>query len=909
MKATLPLHFATTSLPARLCTLLAVLVTVSASAVDLTTQKLFGKWSLTPTNYALGADLNTAALSPKWIVIGDASAAERGQTLEGGVQVFDAATGAFVRKLLPPGVAAPNQRFGAAVAISGDLAVVGANSTNANRGIAYLYNLSTGALLQTLIASDGAVNDVFGFNVATNGTIAVVSAHGDDSNRGSIYLFNVATGLQIAKIQASDGAANHAFGLGLAMEGNIIAVGAFGVDGNKGAVYFYDASTQTLIRKYQSAAWAANDAYGVALSMHQGRVVIGNNSGLTTGKVWRYNLATGVEGAITVGGSGGTFGNTVAVNGPIMAVSEAGAFAAAGKVHLFNSLDGTFLQTIVPANGDVSAQRFGFAIALDGNTLLATAPDDSVQAGFAGAAHLIKPLIRPIEYTTVVKKGDFAPGATDISYGTIGDVFTNSSGAVIFSSTLTGANSNSGRDFGVFSDIVTTNNQQLLFKSRQLFGGTASFGMPSLVSSNDDELAIGLSTLTGTGVTALNNQLLWAKTNLAQTTLIRTGTAFTSTTLTGTTPLAVLEAVTSNQLPQKQMAAICTLRVGLGGTLAVNDSALYAAKVGTSDEAVREGSATLAPLPAGSFLGQFAPRIAYNYINQIYSTALTGTGITATNNAAIFRRLYATPETLVAQKADTAVDAAGAALAGVTYSAFIGESGNGDNGAAYRATLTGTGVTTATNEGVWVLNGTPTRRLAFRKGQSLIAPAGVKIARVINFWSMGDLSIARNQCLVLVQLSGTGVSAANDQALMLWQNDGTQTILMREGDPAPGCPGAKIGVISRVEADAWSSSYAVLATLSGAATTSDLALYTGNVQRGNSTTEVQLRRPFLRLRKGQLFDNQPGRVKSISLPTGNVTSSGAGGTGRGRAIAWNFRFAFVVEFDNGVRQVMKGRAD
>ena len=66
------------ALPARLCTLLAVLITVSASAVDLTTQKLFGKWSLTPTSYALGADLNTAALSPKWIVIGDAGARDRG---------------------------------------------------------------------------------------------------------------------------------------------------------------------------------------------------------------------------------------------------------------------------------------------------------------------------------------------------------------------------------------------------------------------------------------------------------------------------------------------------------------------------------------------------------------------------------------------------------------------------------------------------------------------------------------------------------------------------------------------------------------------------------------------------------------------------------------------------------------
>lgn len=906
MKATRSLHLAPSSLPARLCTLLAVLITVSASAVDLSTQKLFGKWSLTPTGYGLGADLNTAALSPKWVVVGDAGAADRGQALEGGVQVFNAVTGAFVRKLLPPGVAAATQRFGGAVAISGDLAVVGAYSTNSSRGLAYIYNLTTGALLRTLSAADGVANDQFGFNVATNGTVAVVSAYGDDTSRGSIYLFNVTTGLQIAKIVAADGAANHYFGYGLAMEGNIIAVGADGVDGSKGAVYFYDASTQTLIKKYQPAGWVAGDAYGDALSMHQGRVVIGNYSGFSTGKAWRHDLATGAEGALTVGGSGGSFGSTVAVSGPLIAVSEHNN--GQGRVHLFNSQNGAFLQTLLPPNGDVSSQRLGFAIALDGNTLLATAPDDSVQAFAAGTAHLIKPLIRPMEYATVLKKGDFAPGAPDISYGVIGDAFINSTDAITFSSTLTGANSNSGRDYGVFSDIVTNNTQQLLFKSRQIFSGTALFGTPSRLSSNDDDLAIGLSTLTGSGITALNSQLLWAKTNTAQTTLIRTGTAFTTTTLAGTTPLAVLEAVTSNQQPQKQVAAICTLRTGLFGVTAANDSALYAARVGTSDEAVREGLFTIAPLPAGSKLGQFAPRIAYHYTQQVYSTALTDTGITAVNNAAVFKRSYGALETLVAQKGDTAVDAAGAAIAGVTYSAFIGESANGDNGAAYRATIGGTGVTTATNEGVWVLKGDASRRLALRKGQALVVPVGLKIARIINFWSMG-FGAASNQLIALVQLSGTGVSAANDQALMLWQTDGSLTVFMREGDPAPGCSGARIGVISRIEADPYSASYAVLTTLTGATSATDLALYTGNVGRGNTTTQVQLRRPFLRLRKGQLFDNQPGKVKSISLPTGNVTPSGAGGTGRGRAISWNNDFAFVVEFDNGVRQVMRGNAN
>jgi hypothetical protein len=899
------------ALPARLCTLLAVLITVSASAVDLSTQKLFGKWSLTPTSYALGADLNTAALSPKWVVVGDAAARDRGGVaLEGGVQVFSATTGAWVRKILPPASAATDQRFGAAVAISGDLAVVGAYSTNANRGIAYIYNLATGALLRTLIASDGVAGDFFGFNVATNGTVAVVSAPYDDTNRGSIYLFNVATGLQIAKIQASDGAANHYFGWGLAMEGNIIAVGASGANANKGAVYFYDASTQTLIKKYQPGAWAVGDAYGDALSMHEGRVVIGNYTGFTTGKAWLHDLATGAEGPLTVGGSGSSFGTTVAIQGPIVAVSERGD--GQGRVHLFRASDRAFLQTLLPPNGDTSAQRFGLAIALDGTTLLATAPDDSVQAFAAGAAHLIKPLTQAMPYTKVVAKGDFAPGAADISYGTIGDAFINATQAVTFTSTLTGSNSNAGKDYGVFSDIKTGNNQELLFKSRQLFSGTAVFGTPSAVSSNDYELAIGLSTLTGAGVSSLNNQLLWAKTDTAQLTLIRTGTAFgvgSPAVLLGTTPQSIIAPVTAQEWLQKGMGAICTLRVGLAAVAATDDTALYLNKVGTSIEALRETADAPLSMP-GVKIGQFAPRLAVHFSRYVYSTALTGTGITTVNNAAIFNKEHGVAATLVAQKNDQAVNEGGALLdsGNARYSAFLAESCPADGGEVYRATLTGTGVTTASNEGVWVLNSTGARKLALRKGQSLAALPGLKIARIVQFQAIG-VDSSTFQCLAIVQLSGTGITAANDQALLLWQTDGSILVLMREGDPASGCPGAKIGVISRVESHAYSMGYAVLTTLTGATTTSDQALFTGNVNRGNTTTQAALRRPFLRLRKGQLFDNQPGKVKSISLPTGNITTGGAGSTGRGHAISPVQGFVFVAEFDNGVRQIMKGSAN
>ncbi len=897
-----PCHCIPPPLP---CPLLAVLFTLTVSAVDLTTQKLFGKWSLTPTGYYLGVDHNSTVLTPKWIVLGSPGAQERTLPNEGGVQVFNAITGAFVRKLLPPGAPAANQLFGSGVAVSGDLAVIGAYGTNST-GRAYIYNPATGALLRTLNASDAAASDFFGRFVATNGIVAAVGAYGDDSFTGAVYLFDVATGLQLHKFVAFDGAVNSFFGHGLAMEGNILAVGAAGNDANRGAVYFFDLTARTLMKKHQPAASIAGDDVGEVLAMHEGRVVIG---GRNAGKVFLYDLATSVDTNVTLGGTGVSFGQTVAIHGPLIAVGE--RLSGQGRVHLFKSSDGSFLQTILPPNGDTNDQRFGTCVALDGTSLLATAPEDSLHAPAAGAAHLIKPLTQPMAYAKVAGKGDFAPGALDISYGTFGEVCVNAGGATLFSTTLAGAGSNKGLDQGVFSNLGSLASLKLLFKTRQPHLGTAVYGLPSRLSMNDDNLAIGFSTLTGAGVNATNNLLLWFKTDAGSGTLLRTGTPVAAGALTGFIPVSISEAVTSNQAGMKGMAAICTLKLGTAGVTAATDSALYSNQMGTGDEALREGAFAVGPLPAGSKLGQFAPRIAQNYQMEVFSTALTDTGITATTNAALFYKGHGATEILVAQKGGTTVtDKNGNPLPGVVnYSAFLGESANGDAGAVYRATLTGTGVTAANNDGVWVMDSTPQRRLAFRKGQTLLPLPGLIIARIINFWSMGNSNLSENQVLALVQLAGTGVNAANDQALIVFHHDGLHNVLMREGDAAPGCLGARIGVISRIEADAWSSSYALIVTLTGATTTSDLALYTGNLLRGNSTTDSQFCRPFLRLRKGQLFDNQPGKVKSIFLTANSLTASGAAGTGRGRAISYIRDMAFTVEFENGIRQIMRGSAN
>jgi hypothetical protein len=91
-----------------------------------------------------------------------------------------------------------NDGFGFSVAISGDRVIVGAHGDSGpngtDSGSAYLFEEINGVWVQQakLTASDGAANDEFGSSVAISGDVAIVGAPGNDgdgSAAGSAYVF------------------------------------------------------------------------------------------------------------------------------------------------------------------------------------------------------------------------------------------------------------------------------------------------------------------------------------------------------------------------------------------------------------------------------------------------------------------------------------------------------------------------------------------------------------------------------------------------------------------------------------------------------------------------------------------------------------------------------------------------
>ncbi len=136
--------------------------------------------------------------------------------------------------------AASSDQFGISVAIESDTAVVGAykdnNTGGSDAGSAYVFTRSGAVWTQQakLLASDGAVNDGLGQSVALSGDVALIGAPGDDhvggTSDGSAYVYTRlgSTWTQRAKLTASDAAADDIFSRGLGLSAGTALIGADG---------------------------------------------------------------------------------------------------------------------------------------------------------------------------------------------------------------------------------------------------------------------------------------------------------------------------------------------------------------------------------------------------------------------------------------------------------------------------------------------------------------------------------------------------------------------------------------------------------------------------------------------------------------------------------------------------------
>ena len=215
-----------------------------------------GVWNqqakLSPFTGAPGDEFgNSVAISGDLAVVG-AHLADDGGTDSGAAHVFGRSGGVWTQHstLLPGSEVVAGDQFGASVAMSGLTAIVGAPlddetvSGILNRGAAYSFRLNAGIWTQQkLIPPNGAAGDQFGGAVAISGDMAIVGARFDDGDTGSASVFarTGVTWTQQAQLTVADGAVNDEFGGSVAASGNTLIVGApFAVNGfTTGAAYVF----------------------------------------------------------------------------------------------------------------------------------------------------------------------------------------------------------------------------------------------------------------------------------------------------------------------------------------------------------------------------------------------------------------------------------------------------------------------------------------------------------------------------------------------------------------------------------------------------------------------------------------------------------------------------------------------
>ena len=188
-----------------------------------------------------------------------------------------------------------DDNLGFSVAIDGDRAIAGAPKDGDNgfwSGSAYIYRFDPETSLwieeAKLLASDGATNDVFGWSVAISGDIAVVGAFADDDgfiNSGSAYVFRYdharSEWMEEAKLLASDPAISAWFGFSVAISGDVAVVGAAADDENgpeSGAAYIfrYDPDTSNWLQETKLLASDGNKSsfFGKVVAIDGGGLLI-----------------------------------------------------------------------------------------------------------------------------------------------------------------------------------------------------------------------------------------------------------------------------------------------------------------------------------------------------------------------------------------------------------------------------------------------------------------------------------------------------------------------------------------------------------------------------------------------------------------------------------------------------------
>jgi len=197
------------------------------------------------------------------------------------------------------------------VAISGDIAIIGAMRTGTREGSAYILSrdsdgINNWGLLKRIEAKDQSTSLNFGYSVAIHDQVAIVGSIPDgftneeggvafiySKNRGGIDNWG-----KVKMVKASDSVKNNQFGINVSISGNLAVVGGEDSDGI-GAVYLYNKDTGGLnswgeVKKIQANDISEFDYFGRSVSIDKNVIITGafgdSSAGRSSGSAYLFQV-------------------------------------------------------------------------------------------------------------------------------------------------------------------------------------------------------------------------------------------------------------------------------------------------------------------------------------------------------------------------------------------------------------------------------------------------------------------------------------------------------------------------------------------------------------------------------------------------------------------------------------------
>ncbi len=287
--------------------------------------------------------------------------------------------------------AAVDARFGAAVAVAGNILLVGVPRHDAggfeDRGQVRVFQRVGGVWNPVASVEGPSAGANFGASLAVSGDIVIIGAPG--ANQARVYRLTGTTLTEVTSLTGGTGV--NAIGLAVAAAPGVVFAG-----GADALVYRTGSGTSWSAQFSIGPSDPARVAFGASLAVSGGQLLVGD-PGQSGGFGAVYIGADagggnwGVTNKLTQPGAIG-FGGAVALRAPTIAILGApgtpfGPSFAVGNVRVWSTTGGgTELQSLAPVP-PISGENFGSALATSGATVLVGAPAETASGSEAGAVY------------------------------------------------------------------------------------------------------------------------------------------------------------------------------------------------------------------------------------------------------------------------------------------------------------------------------------------------------------------------------------------------------------------------------------------------------------------------------------------------------------------------------------------